>query len=130
MWVQGIYKKTPTGPMFLQQSLHSEGRMILTVFLTTCSLLIKQVIIFSGSLDHRKISGLMLTLESMKLDKLILLNLWIVRLESIRAHQALGASPWPHGQTAALLLTATQPEGNFPLQAIRTHNLTTWVSFR
>lgn len=106
-------RKQLLGPWF------SEERMILTVFLTICSLLIKskQVIFFPGSLDHRKTSGLMLSMESMKLAKRILFNLQIVRPESIRAYQALGASPRPHGQIAALLLTATQPERNCPLSS-------------
>lgn len=106
-------RKQLLGPRF------SEERMILTFFphhlLSTDQ--IKTGYFFPGSLDHRKTSGLMLSMESMKLAKHILFNLQIVRLESIRAYQALGASPRPHGQIAALLLTATQPEKNCPLSS-------------
>lgn len=90
MSVQGICEKTALAPSFSNSNfILSEGDYFSHHLPSTDQIKIVYFF-FTGSLDHRKTSGTVVSLESMKLAKLILFRPWTVRLETIRAPRLSG----------------------------------------
>lgn len=89
--VQGICEKTALAPSFSNSNfILSEGDYFSHHLPSTDQIKIVLFYFFTGSLDHRKTSGTVVSLESMKLAKLILFRPWTVRLETIRAPRLSG----------------------------------------